>query len=547
MRHDSAKILCDHSTRTPSSLDNGSSAFRHSNEETPSPLRFKAYANGKPMGALELDGTYLVGSDGVPLRADISFDNGEINCVKRAQGPAGLSVLWHVNGFGRMMLETTRLPDEDRVYNLNVELARCRLMRIAQKREDWGMFELTEANDIAAEIDRARDLFIESLKAEDQGKASLYADEALRISCEAGERLSLFHADVFLGRRKQSNAFARRIFGCSVDLLSLNEHYCRRLIEGFDFLTVPVIWRRLEPKEQELNWSQLDTWIEWLTKNRTPIKASPLVAFNEANIPDWLYIWEHDFETVRDLVYDHINRVVERYGNYVQSWDVISAIHADNCFNFNFEQLMELTRMAATLTKQLSPRSTTIIDLIAPWGEYYARNQRTIPPMLYADMAVQSGINFDAFGLQFYFGVAREGMYLRDLMQVSSMIDRFGALGKSIHITALQVPSATTPDQWDAWGGAVSVEDGGYWHEPWSEDLQARWFRDFTRIALSKPFVETITWRDLADYEGHYLPHGGLLNRDLSPKKAYAELLRIRRSLPRAEDKRRRRPPDHPS
>jgi hypothetical protein len=509
-------------------------------------VRFRGYSNGTPIASINLDGAYLVGSDGVPLRADITLQGGEIQCTKKAQGPAGLSLVWNINGFGRMMLETTRLPDDDRVYNLNVELARCRLMRIVQKREDWGLFDLSETGEAATGLDRARDLFIEALKCEDQAKASVYADESLRIACDAGERLSLFHADVFLGRRRQSNSFARRVFGCLVDLQSLTEDYCRRLIEGFDFLSVPVIWRRVEPKEQEFKWTQLDAWIDWLTKNRMPIKACPLVAFNEANIPDWLYIWEHDFDTVRDLVYDHINRVVQRYGNYVQTWDVISAIHADNCFNFNFEQLMELTRMAATLTKQLSPRSTTIIDLVAPWGEYYARNQRTIPPMLYADMAVQSGINFDAFGLQFYFGVAREGMYLRDLMQVSSMIDRFGALGKSIHITALQVPSASTPDPWDAWGGTVSVEDGGYWHEPWTEDRQSLWFRDFTRIALSKPFVETITWRDLADYEGHYLPHGGLLNRDLSPKKAYSELIRIRRSLPRVEDKRRRRPPGQP-
>ena len=505
-------------------------------------LRFEAYANGKPATGLSLDGAYLVGSDGVPLRADISFKDGQVLCAKRAQGPAGLSLLWNVDGFGKIMLETTRLPDEDRAYNLNVELARSRLMRIAQKREDWGLFDLAEIPAIEADLERARVSFVESLKATDPVRASILADESLRLACDTGEKLSLFHADAFLARRRQSGSFSRRVFGCMVDLASSSEDYRRRMHEAFDFLSVPVIWRRIEPKEQEFNWGPLDAWIEWLTANRIPVRATPLVAFNEANIPDWLYIWEKDFETVRDLVYDHINRVAERYGNYVQGWEVISGIHADNCFNFNFEQLMELTRMGATLTKQLSPRSTTIVDLIAPWGEYYARNQRTIPPLLYADMAVQSGINFDAFGLQFYFGVARDGMYVRDLMQISSMIDRFALLGKPLHITALQVPSATTTDPLDAWGGSVSVEEGGRWHEDWSEDLQTHWLRDFIRIALSKPFVESITWRDLADYEGHYLPHGGLLNRDLSPKKAFSELVRLRKGIPRAEDKRRRRP-----
>ncbi len=505
-------------------------------------LRFQAYTNGKLATELPLEGSYLVGSDGVPVHADVTFKGGEVVCAKRAQGPAGLSLAWDVQGFGRIMLETTRLPDQDKSYNLNVELARCRLMRIAQKREDWGLFDLSETEDVEAALNRARDLFIEALKVDDPTRASQLADSSLQLSCEVGERLSLFHADAFINRRRQSAAFPRRLFGCSVDLKSVDENYRRRLLEAFDFLALPIVWRRVEPKEQQFDWGPLDKWVEWLTGQRMPVKAAPLVAFNEANIPDWLYIWEHDFETVRDLVYDHINRVAERYGNYVHSWEVISGIHADNCFNFNFEQLMELTRMAATLTKQLSPRGATIIDLVAPWGEYYARNQRTIPPLLYADMAVQSGINFDAFGLQFYFGVGRDGMFVRDLMQISAMIDRFAQLGKPLHITAIQVPSSTEADQLDAWGGAASVETGGYWHEPWTEDVQARWLRDFIRIALSKPFVESVTWRDLADSEGHYLPHGGLLNRDLSPKKAYAELVRIRRSIPRPEEKRRRRP-----
>ncbi len=508
-------------------------------------LRFRAYIDGEPASSLVMDGSYLVGSDGVPLSAEISFKRGEIVCTKRAQGPAGLSLLWGVKGFGRIMLETTRLPEDENPYVLSVELARCRLLRIAQKREDWGLFDLSEIPEIEKDLEKARDLFVEGLKIQNRkpAEASKLADESLRLSCEVGEKLTLYHADAFLARRRQSGSFGRRVFGCSVDLNGTGEVYRRRLLEGFDFLCLPIVWRHIEPKEQEFNWAPLDAWVEFLAKQRMPIKASPLVAFNEGNIPDWLYIWEHDFETIRDLLYDHINRVAERYGNYIHSWEVISAIHAENCFNFNFEQLMELTRMAATLTKQLSPRSATVINLIAPWGEYYARNQRTIPPMLYADMAVQSGISFDAFGLEFYFGVPKDGMFVRDLLQVSAAIDRFALLGKTVHITALQVPSATEVDKLDAWGGNVAVEAGGYWHEPWSEDRQAMWLREFVRVALSKPFVESITWRDLSDSQSHFLPYGGLLKKDSAPKKAYAELLRIRKGLPRGDDKRRKRPP----
>ena len=197
---------------------------------------------------------------------------------------------------------------------------------------------------------------------------------------------------------------------------------------------------------------------------------------------------------------------------------------------------MELTRISCLLVKQIAPDSQVLIDLVTPWGEYYARDQRTIPPMLYADMAVQSGIKFDAFGIHMHMGVPVEGHFVRDLMQISSLLDAFVSFGKSVHVTAAQVPSAVTADEWDAWGGAQAVERAGRWHAPWSQRLQAEWLQAFYRIAISKPFVDTICWRDLADYEHHYLPHGGLCRNDTKPKLAYRELRNFKAAMASASD-----------
>jgi len=491
-------------------------------------LRFEVYQQGKPAENVDLDAAYLIGSDQVPIRAEIEFDKGQIQCTKRAQGPAALALLWPVQGFGRVMLETARLPERAKPYNLHLELARGRLMRILQKREDWGLFDYAGAEPLTKEVEQARDLMIKALQEDDPVKIAACADQSLALAMHVGEQLTLFHADIFLTRRRQTGQMGRRVFGCFANLLDRREAYVGSLLDAFDFVTVPIPWRQIEPKEQQPEWEAVDEWVELLTRRRVPIKASPLVAFNEQNLPDWLYIWEHDFDTVRQLVYEHAKRVFERYGKFVSAWDVISGIHAENSFNFNFEQLMELTRVVATAAKQSAPRATAIIDLIAPWGEYFARNQRTIPPILYADMCSQSGINFDAIGLQFYFGLAREGMYVRDMLQISAMLDRFANLGKPLHLTAVQVPSAVSPDEADAWSGQIDIARGGEWHQPWNEQTQSLWLRDFLNIALSKPFVETITWRDLADAGPHYLPHGGLLRKNLAPKPAFHELASVR-------------------
>jgi hypothetical protein len=491
-------------------------------------LRFSVYANGDASQRVDLNGAYLVGSDGVPLRADIEFRGGEIVCTKRAPGPAGLVLLWPVKGCGRVLLEGARLLERDKPYNLHVELARGRIMRIDHKREDWGLFDFPGLDDLNVDLKEARDLFVASLQADNPAQAAALADRALQVAVLTGERLSLFHADIFLNRRRQTQGFNRRPFGCMVDPVNTQEPYRRRVREAFDFAHLPILWRHVEPKQQELDWRAIDTWVEWLTRHRVPIKAGPLISFQEGHLPDWIFIYEHDYDTIRNLVFEYVRRVLERYGRHVQQWVVVSGVHAANTLHFSFEQLMELTRVAATLVKQLAPRATSMIDLTSPWGEYYSRNQRTIPPMLYADMAVQSGIAFDAFGTQFEFGPGIDGMFVRDMFQVSSMIDRIGSFGKPVHITAAQVPS--TLDL--ASNGASMVADGGTWRQNWSEEVQAVWLKEFYHTAMSKPFVETITWRDLADESRTaVMPNGGLVRSDYTPKLAFRTLLDLRHNL----------------
>lgn len=487
-------------------------------------LKFQVHHNGRPVSDMDLAGTYLVGSDGVPLRAELEFRDSQIVCAKRADGPAGLAVLWPIPGCGAILSETGRLMDREQPYNLMLELVRGRLTRINQKREDWGLFDFEGIEPVSIQIDKARDKFIDALCAATPVEQSKVAEEALKIAFVAGEQISQFHADLFLARRKQTPGFSKRVFGCTVDLTNATEEYRERLKDAFDFAYIPVPWQIVEPKQQVRDWQLIDNWVEWLTKSRMPIRMGPLVNLDCNHIPDWLSQYEGDYESVRSALFEHVRRVVERYSNYVFVWDVVSGIHAENAFNFTFEQIMDLTRVTVALAKQLASRAQVAIDLVAPWGEYYARNQRTIPPMFYADMVSQSGVGFDGIAVQFVFGAPADGMFVRDMFQVSDKLDRLGNLGKPVHITAVQVPSKMTVQK-----GRLG---GGCWMKPWDEAVQAKWLKGFYSVALSKPFVESITWRDLADRPSNQLiPYGGLLNEDLSPKLAYKVLKDLRAEL----------------
>lgn len=249
-------------------------------------LRFAVDENSTSSREISLAGAYVIGSDGVPLRADLELKDAVLTCQKRAEGPAGVAVVWPVAGCGHLLLETSRLLEREKPYNLPLELVRGRLMRMSQKREDWGLFDFEGFQSVAAEIDKARDLFVEAVKQDDFSGQFRIAEKALHLAIVAGEKLSHFHADIFLSRRKQSHAFSRRTIGCTLDPRNTSDAYRQALKDGFDFAHLPISWKLLEPKQQEYNWRLFDGWIEWLTRNRVPLHAGALVNFQESDLPD---------------------------------------------------------------------------------------------------------------------------------------------------------------------------------------------------------------------------------------------------------------------
>jgi len=218
------------------------------------------------------------------------------------------------------------------------------------------------------------------------------------------------------------------------------------------------------------------------------------------------------------MAYEYITSVIKRYDKKVQAWNVVGGLNADNCFKFSFEQIIDMTRSAVLAARQVADRSLLLVELSNPWGEYYAQNQRTIPPMIYLDMICQSGVSFDALAVRLRFGRGGGGMQTRDLLELSSMLDRVGIFGKQLHLSNVQVPSL--PDPRD---NNIKLGEAGCWHGQWTEQTQADWLEQVYQIALSKPFVETITWQDLVDRPDGILQFGGLLRQDLTPKPVFTK------------------------
>ena len=494
-------------------------------------LKFLVYDDGSPATECPLTDAYLIGSDQNAIRSTISFDAGQIICEKRESGVAALALQHAAGECGHMMIRTCLLPDREEPYLLGLELVRHRLLLLYQKLEDWSMFDTTQNGPLLQRIDHARRQFIEALGYQDQdpARADQTAKSALVTAIDVSEDLALVHADMLLARRRSSAGLPKHPVGCGVMIDQQIERVRPELLANIDFFYLPATWRALAPEEGGYRWQAMDNWAQWLGRHRVPTVAGPLVGFDPHSVPDWLFIWEHDYDTVRDLVYEHTERVVTRYKNAFAAWNVISGIHVNSHFTFNFEQLMELSRMTTMLVRKIQPAARTLVEICHPFGEYYATNQRSIPPLMYADLLTQSAINFDGIILKLLMGQPAPGQHTRDLMQISNLLDKYLNLGKPITVV-IATPSAM-PDNATPTSSSAPPPPQGYWRKPWSQAVQTSWLEAVFKIALSKPFVDSVAWYEWMDRPGIELPNSGLVSQDMQPKPAFRQLAAFRNTL----------------
>lgn len=492
------------------------------------PIKFEIYRDGVRVNAFEPIAATAVGPESVPIPGDVSFKDGLLIVSGTEEGAAGVSLLWDAGSVGQFMLETTRMLPRAEPYVLNVELVRFRLMKIIQKQEDWNLFDFPKAEKYTVRLKEAQALFADALgKLDTPAEAAKLADQALIVAIELSEQLSLFHADLLINRRRASNAFVKHIFGCRADATVRGEKYKDALATNFDYAILPMSWKQLQPQEGAFDTEAVDGWIEHLSRKRLPVIGGPLISLDERSVPDWTFIFENDFDTLRELAYEYVHKVAHRYRKAVAMWNVCAGLHKRGAFNLTFEQVIELTRLLVSQVKTIIPGARTLITVSHAFGEYHARGPHNVPPMLYAEMVTQAGITFEAFGLELEMGVPQSGNFTRDLFQLSCLLDKFSTLGRPVFLTGICVPSRSTPDPNDASDGKLDPSRAGRWRRPWDPKLQAEWMEAVYHLALSKPYVESIAWGNLADLHPS-MPAGGLLDDGLQPKPSFAKLQEMR-------------------
>ena len=479
-------------------------------------LRFAVHDEHGPATSWDLNAPLLLDQEDLVVPGTVRFRDGCIECKRAGSRAIGLGLLYDTGACGRLALQTCLLPDREEPYHLTVELARHRIAIFLAKSEEWQMLDLSEEHPAMALWESARQLLTKSLVAKDPGVAERHAREALVKGIEASERLAMAHAEILLHRRYQERPASSTTLGVRVHPVRHGSAIGDLLKKHFDLVVMPMQWPVLVPSKGRYDWEHTDRWMAWAQDNQVKVVAGPLVDLNAGGLPEWI---SSDPERVSDLAYEHVERVVARYGDVIGMFCTTSGVNTNTACQFSRKQMISLERSLSVLVRQGRRGRRVMIELSQPFGEYLSTQDEALSPFVYLEQLAQEGIRLDAIGLRMLFGAASSGMEARDLMQIGRLLDRFFLLEMPVLLTNVGVPS----EQVDA--------AGGWWYDSWSDERQAKWVSRLMPLALSRPYIESIFWTDLYDHESTLPVCSGLLNAQGKPKPALQRMLALRKRL----------------
>jgi hypothetical protein len=170
---------------------------------------------------------------------------------------------------------------------------------------------------------------------------------------------------------------------------------------------------------------------------------------------------------------------------------------------------MDLTRMAVLLTRKLHPSARVQLELVQPFSGHTGKSPRSLPGPIYADMAAQSGIIADAYAVRLELMPPTPGYTGRDLMALSSTLDRYASLDRPIVVNFVSQSS------------------------DWDEPEAKQWLRSAIELTVAKPWLYAVTWQQTLPSPAADKPArlAGLTGDGARPYPAISTIAAVRRSI----------------
>jgi hypothetical protein len=472
------------------------------------------------------DRAYMSGMDQIPWPCRTRLADGELQIERGVTESGRLQMPMRIEGRGELMLSTGTLMQRDRPYQLEIELARGKLNQVRNQLAEWQALGLVITPAIEAAVARALGEFTLAVSLpEDAKAAAARARVAIGLAVDAGEMLLDAYVEQATTLRLRQLGRLPTLQALHLGHRTLSQAALTQVTTAFNALVVSTVWREIEAQEGQYNWAIPDNQLEWCREHNVRAVSGPLLRLDSSALPDWLAMWEDDFDTFVSFVSDYVAKVVSRYKGKVALWQCAARINTPQVHKFHEEQVLQLAVRALEVTRQVDPDTPTMIRFDQPWGEYLRHGEVDLSPLHFADALVRSGLQLGGIGLEINVGYNPGGTTPRDRLDFSRMLDLWSCLGLPLHLM-FTFPTSVQPDPKARMPGLPSEID-----QIWTPDSQAAWIKRVLPLAFSKAFVGSVTWAQLSDAEWHDYAHGGLFDTGGAAKPAFLSLVNLRKKF----------------
>lgn len=488
-------------------------------------MKFRLPSNDPAQRASDYRKAYVTGLDRTPGRVGVELRNGLMTCVRETTESGRLFVPWPIEGHGTPIIGTATLSERPVPYVLAVELARGKLNDVRNQLADWVQMGLRSTPELDRALEQAQRAFIRAATSADRPDESLVAArDAMRLASDAGDLLmEAYTAQVFHSRLATTSRLPTHL-GCVLDGDPQAIPPALDWTRTFNAAQAGVTWRQVAPTEGQYRWDLLDAQINWSRKNRLAIEAGPLLEFRKGALPDWLWLWEGDYETIGGLMADYVRQAVTRFKGKVPLWHVVHRAAGGEILGLTEEDQVRIAARAVQVAHQADPSAQVTIGVDRPWAEWMGNSHFQLGPLHLCDYLLRADLGISGIAVEIAPGYSAPGSHIRDLFEFSKLLDLYSLLNVPLHIW-LVMPSAPGADP-NAEPG-IRLE-AAQWPGPPDENLQANWGARWIALAIAKPFVRTVTWLQASDAVPHTYPHGGLIRPDLAARPLVPWLQQVR-------------------
>ena len=246
---------------------------------------------------------YLSGIDRTPWPVRTSTEGGQVVLQRSVSDSANLHVPWPVEGHGQLTLASGSLMERPEPYWLPLELARGTIVQVRNQLCEWELIGLTVPAAVHTKLAEAVERFSRAaVEQEDVAVSAGYAEAGPAVGHRSrrsvGRRLCRSGAGHASPQRRQTNPRSRRRprpdpLG-SFHVAAVPDDLQRR--PSADLLA------RRGNHRGTFSWTTSDKQIEWCRGHGLKVLAGPLLLLDPRAVPDWLYLFEDDFESVLDFV-----------------------------------------------------------------------------------------------------------------------------------------------------------------------------------------------------------------------------------------------------